>query len=145
MTDGVHDVHQDYWLPLNASQKAASAPARQDAPCSCGTAYQPGARFCHACGRKRVSTTPRRTQPAVLPWLGLERVREFTGLSGFALALVIMGAVCALGALLIGWLQPTDTIEEWQAVQLWRIQWLLGAAISFLAVIALKRASSTRQ
>ncbi len=144
MTDGVHNVHQDYWLPLNASKTPAD-PARQETPCSCGTAFLPGARYCHSCGRERRSTAQRRVQPGVASWLNVERIRDLTGLSNLMLALAIVGAICALGALMIGWLQPTDTIEEWQAVQLWRIQWLLGAAVSFLAVIALKRVPSTHQ
>jgi hypothetical protein len=29
-------------------------------------------------------------------------------------------------------------VLDWQAVQLWRIEWLLGSAAAFLATIALK-------
>jgi len=31
------------------------------------------------------------------------------------------------------------TVLDWQAVQLWRIEWLLGAAVAFVAGILLKK------
>jgi hypothetical protein len=31
---------------------------------------------------------------------------------------------------------------DWQAVQLWRIEWLLGATASFLAGILLKKSAN---
>jgi hypothetical protein len=31
------------------------------------------------------------------------------------------------------------TVLDWQAVQVWRIEWLLAAAVAFLAAILLKR------
>jgi hypothetical protein len=32
------------------------------------------------------------------------------------------------------------TVLDWQAVQIWRVEWLLGAAAAFLAGILLKKA-----
>ena len=46
---------------------------------------------------------------------------------------------CMVAALLTGILYKTDTLVDWQAVQLWRIEWLLASSAALLAGILLKR------
>jgi multisubunit Na+/H+ antiporter MnhB subunit len=51
----------------------------------------------------------------------------------------LAGITCALAAMLVGFVFSANTVLDWQAVQVWRIEWLLGAAAAFLAGILLKR------
>jgi len=47
-----------------------------------------------------------------------------------------------LFALGVGLFFSVRTTLDWEAVQVWRIQWLLGASASFLAGILLKKSSN---
>jgi hypothetical protein len=51
----------------------------------------------------------------------------------------LAGITCVLAAVLVGFIFSANTVLDWQAVQLWRIEWLLAAAAAFLAGILLKR------
>jgi len=51
----------------------------------------------------------------------------------------IAGIACLLAALAVGFLYTAGTVLDWQAVQVWRIEWLLAAAATFLAGILLKK------
>jgi hypothetical protein len=42
-------------------------------------------------------------------------------------------------AALAGFLYKAETLVDWQAIQVWRIEWLLGAAAALLAGILLKK------
>jgi hypothetical protein len=61
------------------------------------------------------------------------------GLSIPCTVCLLVGIVCAAAAVLSGVIYKADTLVEWQAVQAWRIEWLLGAIASLLAGILLKR------
>lgn len=51
-----------------------------------------------------------------------------------ALICMVIGIVCLLGALLTSAVFGQQTVLDWQAVQLWRIEWLLaGIALFVLA------------
>ena len=63
----------------------------------------------------------------------------------WALVFFVVGVACALAAIAVGFLYTANTVLDWQAVQLWRIEWLLGSAASFLAAIALKKNSQTHE
>ena len=51
-----------------------------------------------------------------------------------------IGVVCALAAIGTGLIYTATTVLDWQAVQIWRIEWLLAAIVAFLAGILLKTA-----
>jgi hypothetical protein len=44
-----------------------------------------------------------------------------------------------VAALLTGFIFSAATVLDWQAVQLWRIEWLLAAIALFVAGILLKK------
>ncbi len=141
MADAVHNVKQEYWRPSNARRLVVD-PIPTDATCDCGAEYLMGARYCHICGADRV--------PAMglggftfnwVEWLDFSSIRRRTGLGTASLIFFVVGLACAFAAVAVGWLYTANTIQEWQAVQLWRIQWLLGATVAFLAGIVLKKAA----
>jgi cytosine/uracil/thiamine/allantoin permease len=55
-----------------------------------------------------------------------------------ALLAFMAGIVCVVGAATIGIVFSARTLLDWQAVQLWRIEWLLGAIAAFVAGCLLK-------
>ena len=147
-----------------------SAPMAEACP-RCGTEYLLGSRFCHTCGGRRpeaISASARADAAAIAQvWeQGVDRVREFargiawnriqfpawvrylhfheikslTGLSTGSLIAFVIGVACVAGALLVG-LLTAKTFVDWQAIQFYRAEWLLGATASFVAGILLKKSS----
>jgi cytosine/uracil/thiamine/allantoin permease len=78
-------------------------------------------------------------------WLDFALIRERTGFGTASLVLFMLGLCCAAVGIAVGFLYTVNTQLDWQAVQMWRIEWLLGAAVAFLAAIALKKAPSGRE
>jgi hypothetical protein len=61
------------------------------------------------------------------------------GLNRAALLLFTAAGACVLGAILSGVIYRADTVFEWQAVQTWRIEWMLASVVALLAALLLKR------
>ncbi len=138
------ELTEEYWRPAPGPGSSFSAGGfqvhRNEAFCTvCGTQYAPGARFCHLCGLDREDDlrTSRRMMP--LDLLDFETIRERTGLPGISLVLLLAAAMSLLAAVMSGLVYNTATIAEWQAVQVWRIEWLLAAVVALLAAILLKK------
>jgi hypothetical protein len=107
----------------------------------CGNEFVVGSRYCHVCGGTRgalahASGVGRYFQPVAGVF---SAVRRMTGLGPASLVAFIAGLGCILAALFTGVLYTAATVLDWQAVQVWRLEWLLGAAVAFLAGILLKR------
>jgi hypothetical protein len=66
-------------------------------------------------------------------------LRKRLGLSVPCLIFFLIGVVCMVAALLTGVIYRADTLLLWQAIQVWRVEWLLGGAAALLAGILLKR------
>ncbi|HKI00244.1 MAG TPA: zinc ribbon domain-containing protein [Candidatus Sulfotelmatobacter sp.] len=146
-------------------------PTMAEACPGCGTEFLLGSRFCHSCGRRRPEAISdaaradaadmaglweravlrvksvaakfhwRRIQfPAWLHYLHFDEIKQRLGLPTASLAAFIMGLGCLGGALLVGLLQ-VKTLVDWQAIQLYRAEWLLAATASFVAGILLKKPS----
>jgi hypothetical protein len=68
-------------------------------------------------------------------------IQQRLALSTASLIAFLAGIGCLAGAIGVGLVFSANTVLDWQAVQLWRIEWLLGAAACFLAGILLKKPS----
>jgi hypothetical protein len=122
---------------------SAMTAAAVDACAGCGTEFVVSAKFCYACG------VPRPGTPAAQRWTrylefhtikaGALAVRRALGLRTASLVCFSIGVFCVLSAILVGFVAPTDTLAEFQAVQMWRLEWLVGALTIFSAGILLKR------
>lgn len=144
MADAVHDVKQEYWRPANGSRRIVVDPVPSDAHCECGAEYLMGARYCHICGADRVPDMGLRPHGFnLVEWMDFASIRERTGFGTVSLVLFVVGIACAAMALAVGFVYTANTVLDWQAVQVWRIEWLLGSAVAFLAAIALKRNPAT--
>ncbi|HXZ81705.1 MAG TPA: hypothetical protein VEG30_17385 [Terriglobales bacterium] len=98
-----------------------------------------GARFCHVCGalREPVITS---ASKRIAHWLDIQRLSNFLEMSLGSLIALFVGIVCVAAAILTGLIYTANTVLDWQAIQLWRMEWLLAATTSFVAGILLKKA-----
>lgn len=69
-------------------------------------------------------------------------IKRVFGLPTASLMAFLLGLGCSLAALLVGFLFTANTVLDWQAIQMWRIEWLLAAVACFVAGILLRRASA---
>ena len=111
----------------------------------CQSDFAIGARYCHVCGADRNPAPAGRK----FDWVAFFRryanwklVTTWLGLNTASSIAFILGAVCAVAALITGLIYNAQTTLEWQAIQLWRVEWLLGSVAAFLAGILLRRHAS---
>lgn len=143
MASTAERTSQEYWRPSNP-EIARVIPSIRGICWSCGADYTPGARFCHSCGRTRDGLRPEAApepETKTAEENAMTLVRRL-GLSIPCAVFLVMGLAFALTALMSGVVYREDTLVDWQAVQMWRIEWLLASAVSLLAGILLKRTKS---
>ena len=116
----------------------------------CGTEFMVGARFCHICGTVRQPQTGPLYPPSWTRHLefqnimhGLANITNGLGLSKASLIAFAVGAAAILGAVVVGFYSVQNLNDFW-AVQLYRIQWLLAAVAASVAGILLKKTPSTK-
>jgi len=141
MAGVVNQAHNEFWTPPAAQIIASpirSNDIRSQTCPECQTEFILGSRYCHCCGASR-------------PDLAVERVVEIPGLTELislrirlglttpSLIAFLFGAFCLVGAVSVGILFTARTSLDWQAIQLWRIEWLLGAIAGFVAGTLLKK------
>jgi hypothetical protein len=144
MSEAAHNVQQEYWRPPASPVHPAENPAslRGQLTCEqCGTEFVVGSRFCHVCGSEREPLVGAGSRWAQL--LDFTRIRDRLGLSTASLVAFIAGIGCVAAALVTGFMFTASTLLDWQAVQVWRIEWLLAATAAFLVGILLNK-SGTR-
>lgn len=140
MASPAGNTSQEYWRPSNPDV-ARVIPSLRGICWHCGMDYAPGARYCHCCGGTRESNIepfPQLAQKSE----AASRMPAFwdgMGLSVPCLVCLVVALVLGLAALLTGMIYQEDTLVDWQAVQTWRIEFLLGAVVALLAGILLKK------
>ena len=153
MSEAIHETEQEFWVPPATSPPPAP-PVLATACAHCDSEFMVGARFCHVCGAAREEARSNSSQPQwahyvgylkVLRVLEFQRVKEWLGLPMAALVSFLIGMGCVLAAMAVGLIYSVENLADFQAIQLWRIEWLLGAVVAFLAGILLKRADSTEE
>ena len=109
----------------------------------CGSEFMVGAAFCHICGANR----HRAESTAATNWLRnfdfvhaleLGKVKAWFGLPLPSLCAFLGGTACLIVALAISFTDVKDSVSDFEAVQLWRIQWLMAACAAFLVGILFK-------
>jgi ribosomal protein L37E len=144
MADIVRDAGQEFWRPP-VNQPASSEMAES---CRrCGTEFMVGAAFCHICGsgRHRSSTASAGNWTksfAFLRAIEFGRVKSWFGLSLPSLCAFLVGVAFLIVALAMGFTDVRDNVSDFEAVQLWRIQWLMAACAAFLVGILFKNPKS---
>lgn len=161
--------------PANEVPLPSAAPIMADACSGCGTEFMIHAGFCHTCGRRRplaaldvsspgiaglwarsltwfstatdfVAAAWRKTSfPGWLNYLHFHEIKRWVGLPTAPLVAFMIGIGCIAGALGVSFFYKAANLAEFQAIQMWRIEWLLAATASFVAGILLKKPSGTSQ
>jgi len=80
--------------------------------------------------------------PDWLRYLHFHEIQRWVGLPTAALIAFIIGLGCVVGALAVSLFYKASNLAEFQAIQMWRIEWLLAATASFVAGILLKKPSA---
>lgn len=141
MAEVVPNTQQEFWRPP-AIQREAAAPSLVQACEGCGTEFMVGSRYCHICGAAR-EVIPI-TDPHWARHLELHNIKQGLGLPLASLIAFIGGIGCILAALASGIIYSERNVLEWEAVQAFRIQWLLAAVAAFVAGILLKKSSGIK-
>jgi hypothetical protein len=134
--------HGEFWRPPLETRQQAVPTIQTESCLRCRTEFVAGSRFCHVCGAQRQDQSAGRLQ--WLRFLDIHRLRERLGLSLASLISFSVGIICTLAAVGTGMVFTATTVLDWQAVQIWRIEWLLAAIAAFLAGILLKTAGSSK-
>jgi hypothetical protein len=134
----------EFWRPAmddEHSREASRMLAGHSDVCErCGTDFALGARFCHVCGNERSLETAGRSRRSWMPrWFDLDQLRSALGMTTGAMIAFFVGIVCVLAAVITGSIYSATTLLDWQAVQIWRIEWMLAAVTAFMAGVLLKR------
>jgi hypothetical protein len=137
MSGIAHNPQQEFWRPpVVRTELAGGRPI--DACENCGTEFMVGSRFCHICGGTRESQV-RNVDRSWTDHLEFHNIQQALGLSTFSLVAFVIGVACVIGAIACGMIYSERNMLEWQAVQMFRIEWLLGASAAFVAGILLKK------
>jgi hypothetical protein len=137
MAEAANQVQHDFWRPPAPASKAITSRERSST-CPCGTEFIVSSIYCHACGAKRPDPDAMRTLE-IPGWAEFASLSDRLGLTMPAAVAFLLGILCILGALAVSVFFSPRTTLDWQAIQLWRIEWLLGAVAAFVAGCLLKK------
>jgi hypothetical protein len=135
-----YEERQEFWKPARSSYvKAVPAETNEHTCCKCGGDLVVGALFCHVCGAERYSAFQGSVWRRFPSWRDVASVRDALGHSTASLIALVLGSIFMVAALLTGFIYAATTVLDWQAIQLWRIEWLLAALASFAAGTLLRK------
>ena len=137
------ETRQEFWRP--AQEQLHPAPASTPMCAKCGADYVIGSRFCHVCGAGRDERAHSRSIAFVEKLTMIAQLPELLKLSIASTVLFALGTFCAIAAIAVGFIYSAQTLVDWQAVQIWRIEWMLGSLIAFLAALLLKTSGRSSQ
>ena len=117
-------------LPVNECR-----PDEAGGECSkCHAHLPPEAAYCLYCGSPVVTS----------PLLVIKKKPHTAAFRAFRTSAAVsagLAVCCILAALLTGVVMNEQTVLDWQAVQAWRVEWLLGGVALFLLARFLQEAS----
>ena len=136
-----YEERQEFWKPVVAHrhENEAAGSAAEQVCRNCGSDYLLGSRFCHVCGVDRQINLADGQPTGIGAFFDFVGLRDALGQTTASLIALILGCACLIAAAITGFLFNATTLLDWQAVQLWRIEWLLAAAAMFVAGLLLKK------
>jgi hypothetical protein len=81
--------------------------------------------------------------PEWLHYLHFHEIKRWVGLPTAPLIAFMIGLGCVAGAIGVSLFYRASNLAEFQAIQMWRIEWLLAATASFVAGVLLKKPSDS--
>ncbi len=143
MAEAADQAQHEFWRPpLPASQAVVNraTSGERSATCRCGTEFIVSSIYCHACGASRPDPGAQVARTLQIRGLAaLASLGERLGLTAPAFIAFLLGVLCMVGALAVSVFFSGQTALDWQAIQLWRIEWLLAAVAAFVAGCLLKK------
>jgi hypothetical protein len=137
---GNYDDRQEFWKPaIPTKQEPLDAESTGQICERCGSDFLVGSRFCHICGANRRLNLSEPTGAGFRDWLDFASLRDALGQSTGSLTALFLGVACIAAAVVTGLLYTETTVLDWQAVQIWRVEWLLAALAMFAGGILLKK------
>jgi len=107
---------------------------------SCASEFMVGSLFCHVCGASRATRPTTASNSHWTLYLEFHHIQRALGLSTASLVAFLVGMVCLIMAgIAVGLIYSVQTFNDFQAVQFYRMQWLLGAIAAFAAGLLLKK------
>lgn len=79
-----------------------------------------------------------------MQYLHFHEIKRWIGLPTASLVAFIAGVGCVVGMIGVSLFYRASNLAEFQAIQMWRIEWLLGATAAFVAGILLKPSDKNR-
>jgi hypothetical protein len=138
MAEVADQAQHEFWRPPLLANTPVIKLERSGTCTHCGSEFIVSSIFCHSCGAKRPPLNSAQTME--VPGLAeLTALGDRLGLTVPAATAFVLGALCLIGALAVGILFSARTALDWQAIQLWRIEWLVGAVAAFVAGCLLKK------
>lgn len=136
MAEAANQAHHEFWRPpMPVSEAVASA--ERSSTCRCGTEFIVSSLYCHACGARRAVLNTRTIE---IPGRAeLVSLSQRLGLTIPAAVAFLIGGLCVVGAFGVSAFFSARSTLDWQAIQLWRIEWLLASIASFVAGCVLKK------
>jgi hypothetical protein len=135
------EERQEFWKPVVPSRQEPLPAETAGQVCeNCGTDFLMGSRFCHVCGADRNANLAGPPTTGIREWFEFASLRDAIGQTTGSLVALFLGVACLVAAAITGFLYTATTVLDWQAVQIWRIEWLLAALAVFAGGLLLKRA-----
>lgn len=143
------EARPEYWRPPLEHLQRNVVAQEIDSCQHCNSEFVVGARFCHVCGMQRDALPGRRMQmqrfaARFARYLDFGLLREKLGLTTPALVAFAAGVICLISTIFVSAAFDARTVLDWQALQIWRVQWLLAAVAAFVAGILLNRTPGAR-
>jgi hypothetical protein len=142
MAHAADSMQPEFWRPPMTTprpqQVTAGVRSQLETCQTCGTEFVLGARFCHVCGAGRDAAAEIPNERHWMKAIDLTKLKEKLHLPTASLIAMFFGIVCVVAAIVTGFLYTANTLNDWQAIQTWRIEWLLAAAVAFILGILLK-------
>ena len=140
-----HQARAEFWRPPVEGLHRTSADATTEICVRCNSEFVMGARYCHVCGMERnpqAPASPNRWAEKAARFFDFTSVRQSLSLNTASLVAFGVGLLCIIATVLVAVLySDVKTLADWQAIQMWRIEWLLAALAAFVAGILLKKNS----
>jgi hypothetical protein len=138
MAEAANQPQHEFWRPPMLGAETVIKLQRTTVCRQCGTEFIVSSVYCHSCGLKRpaLNAEPNLEIPGLAE---LSALGERIGLTTPAVAAFLLGAMCLVGALAVSVCFSARTTLDWQAIQLWRIEWLVAAVAAFVAGCLFKK------
>ena len=149
MSEAVPTTNSEFWQPPAMEAAPILVPTVADACPRCHTEFILNAQYCHSCGCGRPSPELPKSWTSYLEFHNIMEyasvVRDALGLPLPCLICFVVGVLCLGAALFVGFVAPSETVADFQAIQYWRMEWLLGGVAAFIAGILLRISSPTQK